>query len=70
MRGNVDYAGAAAWGLFAVHVMQHGWDVRGAFAASWFALALAVALIGQTVWLRFKWRGGLVADATGQSGVP
>jgi hypothetical protein len=27
-------------------------------------------LIAQTVWLRFKWRGGLVADATGQSGVP
>jgi hypothetical protein len=70
MRGNVDYAGAAAWGLLAVHVMQHQWDVRGAFAASWCALALAVVLIAQTVWLRFKWRGGLVADATGQSGVP
>lgn len=63
MRGNVDYAGAAAWGLVAVYVQQRGWDLRGADGAAWCALALLVALVSQTVWLRFKWRGGLVTDA-------
>jgi hypothetical protein len=63
MRGNVDYAGAATWGLIGVYVMQHGWGVRGAVGAAWCALALAVVLVAQTAWLRFKYRGGLVADA-------
>jgi len=63
MRGNVDYAGAATWGLIGVYVMQNAWDVRGSTAAAWCALALAVVLVAQTVWLRFKYRGGLVADA-------
>jgi hypothetical protein len=63
MRGNVDYAGAAAWGLIAVYLMQKGWDLRGAQVAAWIALALAVVLVAQTAWLRMKWRGGLVTDA-------
>lgn len=63
MRGNVDYAGAATWGLLGVYVMQDGWGLAGATAAAWCALALAVVLVAQTVWLRFKHRGGLVADA-------
>jgi hypothetical protein len=63
MRGNVDYAGAATWGLIGVYVMQSAWGVRGAMVAAWCALALAVVLIAQTAWLRFKHRGGLVTDA-------
>jgi len=62
MRGNPDYAGAATWGLIGVYVMQSGWGLRGAVGASWCALALAVALVGQTVWLRFKYRGGWVTN--------
>ena len=62
MRGNPDYAGAATWGLIGVYVMQSDWGLRGAVAASWCALALAVALVGQTVWLRFKNRGGWVTN--------
>jgi hypothetical protein len=64
MRGNVDYAGAAAWGLLAVYVKQSAWDLPGANTAAWIALLLAIVLIAQTIWLRMKWRGGLVADAT------
>ena len=63
MRGNIDYAGAAAWGLIAVYLQQSGWDLRGAGVAAWLALALAVLLMAQTAWLRYKWRGGLVPDA-------
>jgi hypothetical protein len=66
MRGNVDYAGAATWGLIAVYLQQRGWDLRGASGAAWCALALAVVLVGQTAWLRMKWRGGLVPDAIPQ----
>ncbi|MUV12918.1 hypothetical protein [Noviluteimonas gilva] len=63
MRGNADYAGAATWGLIGVYVMQSDWGVRGAVTAAWCALVLIVALVGQTVYLRFKHRGGWVTDA-------
>lgn len=63
MRGNADYAGAATWGLIGVYVMQSSWGVSGAVAAAWLALVLAVALVAQTAWLRFKHRGGWVTDA-------
>ena len=63
MRGNVVYAGAATWGLLAVYVKQSGWDLRGADVVAWCALGLATVLVAQTVWLRMKWRGGLVPDA-------
>ena len=60
MRGNVDYAGAAAWGLVAVYVKQSGWDLPGAATAAWVALAVAVLLVLQTAWLRWRWRDGVV----------
>jgi hypothetical protein len=63
MRGNVDYTAAAVWGLIAVYLQQSRWDLPGANGAAWCALALLVVLVAQTVWLRFKWRGGLVPDA-------
>lgn len=60
MRGNVDYAGAAAWGLVAVYVKQSGWDLPGAPTAAWVALAVAVVLVLQTAWLRWRDRDGVV----------
>jgi hypothetical protein len=63
MRGNVDYAGAAAWGLVAVYVKQSGWDLPGASTAAWVALAVAVVLVLQTAWLRWRDRDGLVPGA-------
>lgn len=63
MRGNVDYAGAAAWGLVAVYVKQSDWDVPGAATAAWVALAVAIALVLQTAWLRWRDRDGVVPGA-------
>lgn len=63
MRGNVDYAGAAAWGLVAVYVKQSAWDLPGASTAAWVALGVAVALVLQTAWLRWRDRDGVVPGA-------
>ncbi len=63
MRGNVDYAGAAAWGLVAVCVKQSGADLPGAHVAAGVALAVAIALVLQTAWLRWRDRDGLVPGA-------
>lgn len=63
MRGNVDYAGAAAWGLVAVYVKQSGWDLPGAGTAAAVALAVAIVLVLQTAWLRWRDRDGLVPGA-------
>lgn len=63
MHGNVDYAGAAIWGLVAVFVKQSGWDVPGADVAAWVAIVIAVVLAAQTLWLRRKYPGGLLPSA-------
>lgn len=63
MHGNIDYAGAAVWGLVAVYVKQSGWDVPGARIAAWLALAVALGLAVQTLWLRRKYPGGLLPNA-------
>ena len=62
MHGNLDYAGAAVWGLVAVYVKQSGWDVAGADVAAWVAVAIAVLLVIQSVWLRQKHPGGLLTN--------
>lgn len=62
MHGNVDYAGAAVWGLIAVYVKQSGWDVPGANVAAWVAIAIAVVLAVQTFWLRRRHPGGLLTN--------
>lgn len=62
MRGNIDYAGAAVWGLVAVYVKQSDWDLPGADVAAWVAVAIAVVLVLQTVWLRRKHPGGLLPN--------
>ena len=60
MRGNVDYAAAAVWGLVGVYVQQSGWDVPGARTAAWIALLIAAVLVAQTAWLRLRARDGVV----------
>lgn len=63
MRGNIDYAGAAVWGLAAIYVKQSGWDVRGADVAAWVAVGIALLLVVQTLWLRTRHPGGLLPNA-------
>jgi hypothetical protein len=53
MRGNVAYVAAAVWGLAAVVVRQSQSSLDGAQVAAGIALAIAVVLIVQTLWLRF-----------------
>lgn len=53
MRGNVAYVAAAVWGLAAVVVRQSQSPLDGAQVAAGIALAIAVVLIAQTLWLRF-----------------
>lgn len=53
MRGNVAYVAAAVWGLAAVAVRQSESSLDGAQVAAGIALAIAVVLIAQTLWLRF-----------------
>jgi hypothetical protein len=52
MRGNLAYVAAALWALAAVYVKQASSGLDGAHSAAWLALALAAALLLQTLWLR------------------
>ncbi len=54
LAGSIAFAGAAVWGLLAVHVRQSLSDLPGATTAAWIALGLAGLLIVQTVWLRHR----------------
>lgn len=63
MRGNAAYVAAVVWGLVGVHVAQRSSDLPGAVAASWTAVAIAVVLVAQTVWLRVGRYGGRRAHA-------
>ncbi|NYZ61204.1 hypothetical protein [Luteimonas deserti] len=56
MRGNVAYVAVAVWGLFAVWIKQTGWPLAGATTSAWVALAIAAALVLQTVALRLRMR--------------
>lgn len=64
MRGNIDYAGAAVWGLAAVYVKQSGWDLPGADIAAWVAAGVAVVLVAQTAWLRIRNPGELLPNSS------
>jgi hypothetical protein len=61
MRGNLAYVAAALWALAAVYVKQSGHDLPGADTAAWVAVAIAVALAVQTLWLRVGGRGRATA---------
>lgn len=51
MRGNIAYAAIALWGLAAVYVAQSRSELAGAQTATWIAVAMAVVLAVQTLWL-------------------
>ncbi|MEO8364822.1 MAG: hypothetical protein ABI538_01305 [Pseudoxanthomonas sp.] len=61
MRGNLAYAAAAVWALAAVYVKQSASGLPGADAAAWLAVAVAVLLAAQTLWLRLRTRQSLAA---------
>lgn len=54
MRGNVVYAAAATWALAAVYMKQSNSELPGADTAAWLAVAIAVLLAVQTLWLRLR----------------
>jgi hypothetical protein len=54
MRGNIAYAAVALWGLAAVYLKQSQADLPGADVAAWTAVAIAVVLALQTLWLRTR----------------
>lgn len=54
MRGNWAYAAAALWGLVAVYARQSGSELEGSSTAAWIAIAIAVVLAVQTVWLGMR----------------
>lgn len=54
MRGNLAYAVAALWALAAVYVKQSAANLPGADTAAWIAVALAILLAVQTIWLRLR----------------
>ena len=62
MRGNIDYALAALWGLVAVWVKQSDSSLPGAGTAAWVALGIAAVLGVQTLLLRRRYPGGLLPN--------
>jgi len=61
MRGNLAYAAVALWGLVAVFVKQSQSALPGASTVAWVAVAIGIVLLGQTLWLRARRRGGPAA---------
>ena len=57
MRGNLAYTAAALWGLTAVYVRQSQSALSGGQTAAWVAVAIALALAAQTLWLRARGDG-------------
>lgn len=53
MRGNIPYVLVALWGLAAVYMKQSQAALPGADIAAWVAVAIALLLAAQTLWLRF-----------------
>lgn len=62
MRGNIDYTLAALWGLIAVYIKQSASTLTGADTLAWAALAIAIVMAGQTLWLRLRHPGGLLPN--------
>lgn len=62
MRGNIDYALAAMWGLVGVFFAQWDSGLDGARTAACVALVIAAALGVQTLVLRRRYPGGLLPN--------
>lgn len=54
MRGNLAYAVAAVWALAAVYAKQSTSELPGAGTAAWLAVAIALLVMAQTLWLRLR----------------
>ena len=54
LRGHLAYVAAALWGLAAVSVKQSRGELPGADTAAWVAVAIAIVLVAQTVWLHLR----------------
>ena len=54
MHGNMAYVAAAVWALVAVYMKQSDSTLAGSGTAAWLALLIALLLVVQTAWL--KWR--------------
>ena len=54
MHGNVAFVAAATWALVAVYVKQSASTQAGSDTAAWLALLIALLLVGQTAWLKFR----------------
>ena len=63
MHGNLALVAAAVWALVAVYVKQSTSTLPGSSAAAWVAIGIAVALVGQTIWLKVQKRPALTTDA-------
>lgn len=63
MHGNLALVAAAVWALVAVYVKQSTSTLPGSSAAAWVAIGIAVALVVQTIWLKFQKRPALTTDA-------
>ena len=63
MHGNLALVAAAVWALVAVYVKQSTSTLPGSSAAAWVAIGIAVALVVQTIWLKFQKRPALATDA-------
>ena len=63
MHGNLALVAAAVWALVAVYVKQSTSTLPGSSAAAWVAIGIAVALVVQTIWLKFQKRPTLATDA-------
>ena len=63
MRGNIAFSLAAVWALIAVYVKQHDAALPGSTVAAWVAIAIAVVLVLQTLFLRARYPGGVLPNA-------
>lgn len=61
MRGNVAYLCVATWGLVAVHAKQSQSMLAGAEVTGWTAVAIALLLAVQTLWMRVQ-RSDAISD--------
>ncbi len=59
MRGNAAYVAAVLWALLAVYMKQSASELPGSDAAAWMAVAIAMVLAVQTLWLLLRPRQAL-----------
>ncbi|MEO6518029.1 MAG: hypothetical protein ABIO17_03420 [Pseudoxanthomonas sp.] len=66
MRGNLAYVGAVLWALVAVYMKQSASVLPGASTMAWLAMAIALTLVVQTIWLRLR-RQAVLSEANSRN---